>query len=120
MKPVVVVLVCADAEWKVIKEIEPHTATKRSPFGEWFERGIVANDTEMPSVFFQTGCGKIPAAAAIQYVLDLWKPKFMSTWAHAAALMELCKDMMSSSLNGQLYMTSVSDQADRRSRSQSM
>jgi adenosylhomocysteine nucleosidase len=77
VKPEVVVLVCADAEWKALKETVQPSEIEPSPLGEWFNQGIIVNDTEVPLAFFQTGCGKIPAAAATQYVLDLWTPKLI-------------------------------------------
>lgn len=78
VKPEVVVLICADDEWKVVKETVQPVENQPSPFGEWFIQRIIANDTEMPVVFFQTGCGKIPAAAATQYALASWRPKLIS------------------------------------------
>jgi len=77
MKPEVVVLICADDEWKVLKEIVQLDEIKPSPFGEWFIQGIIVKDAEVPLIFFQTGCGKIPAAAATQYALDVWRPKLV-------------------------------------------
>jgi len=77
VKPGVVVLVCADDEWKVLNKIVQPTEIEPSLFGEWFIRRIIVNSAEVPLVFFQTGCGKIPAAAATQYVLDLWTPKLI-------------------------------------------
>lgn len=67
-----VVLVCADAEWAVVKEHLRPIRTDPSPFGEWFRW---SGDEHV--AFLQTGCGKVPAAAATQYVVDRWHPRIL-------------------------------------------
>jgi len=77
-KPEIVVLISADEEWKVVKETrEPTQPLYSSPFGEWFLHDLDILDSRVPIVFFQTGCGKIPAAASTQLVLDKWNPRLI-------------------------------------------
>jgi len=84
MKPVngnsnIVILICADAEWEVIAEdIYPDiNTTFPSPFGQWFPYDLNVAGANTPVIFFQTGCGKIPAAAATQFVIDKWHPQLI-------------------------------------------
>ena len=74
----IVVLISADEEWRIVKQIvKPSKPLPSSPFGEWFLQDVPVRDRKLPVVFFQTGCGKIPAAAATQYVLNKWNPQLM-------------------------------------------
>ena len=77
VKSEIVILVSADDEWRVLKQTVQPKEIEFSPFGEWFTQRIAVNNTEVPLVFFQTGCGKIPAAAATQYALDFWGPQLI-------------------------------------------
>jgi adenosylhomocysteine nucleosidase len=72
-KPVIVVIVSADGEWRGIRRLFPLAVYQSSPFGEWFEareRGLAA----FRPVFFQGGWGKIAAAASTQYAIQRWRP----------------------------------------------
>lgn len=68
-----VVLISANAEWRVVKEMYPDLETKPSPFGEF------ANLTFdlRPVTLFHGGWGKISAAASAQYVIDHFKPDLL-------------------------------------------
>jgi adenosylhomocysteine nucleosidase len=71
----IVILISADEEWKIIKKmLKPVLSLRFSPFGEWFPCDLGIHGHQTPVVFFQTGCGKIPAAAATQYVIEKWRP----------------------------------------------
>lgn len=71
----IVVLISADAEWEMIKETTiPLGPVLCSPFGEWFLHDLNVRNRKLPVMFFETGCGKIPAAASTQFVLDKWNP----------------------------------------------
>ena len=73
-----VVLISADEEWKNVKRIKkPSEPLPVSRFGEWFVQDVRLEDRQLPIVFFQTGCGKIPAAAATQYALNKWNPQLI-------------------------------------------
>ena len=78
MEPRNVILISADDEWRVLKETVQPKEIEPSPFGEWFEHKVTVNSAEVPLVFLQTGCGKIPAAAATQYALDFWGPQLIT------------------------------------------
>jgi adenosylhomocysteine nucleosidase len=72
------VLISADEEWKIVKQIlNPGSPLSLSPFGEWFEYEFEVGGKRFPTIFFQIGCGKIPAAAATQHVLDRWQPSLI-------------------------------------------
>jgi adenosylhomocysteine nucleosidase len=73
----VVVLISADAEWAAARAVYPRQPVKRSPFGEYFEWQLPGRCSTVPVVFFQSGWGKIAAAASTQYVIDRWRPTLL-------------------------------------------
>ncbi len=73
--PRVVVLISADAEWQVVREIFPQADMQESPLGEWFTLSLPPHPH--PVIFFQGGWGKIAAAASAQYVIDRWHPDIL-------------------------------------------
>jgi adenosylhomocysteine nucleosidase len=68
-----VILVSADAEWRVVKELHPELAIQESPYGEF---AYVTLGTQR-MLIFQGGWGKISAAASAQYVIDYFKPELL-------------------------------------------
>ncbi|MBC7875810.1 MAG: 5'-methylthioadenosine/S-adenosylhomocysteine nucleosidase [Anaerolineales bacterium] len=68
-----VILISADAEWRVVKELYPNLEIQNSPYGEL---ASLALETE-PVLLFQGGWGKISAAASTQYVIDHFKPDLL-------------------------------------------
>jgi len=64
-----VVIVSADAEWRVVKELLPEVRIQSTPMGETFENEGV--------IFFHGGWGKISAAASAQFVLDRFQPDLL-------------------------------------------
>jgi adenosylhomocysteine nucleosidase len=68
-----VVLVSADAEWRVVREVNPGASIQRSPFGEYFEQPVAGRAV----IFFHGGWGKIAAAASAQYAIDCWNPSLL-------------------------------------------
>ncbi len=85
----IVVVISANAEWKVVKPLFPDAKIEQSPFGELahltpfdFAQGKL--DTWNPSTslragltLFHGGWGKISAAATTQYVIDHFKPDLL-------------------------------------------
>jgi len=63
-----VVIVSADAEWKVIKKLFPAAHYQSRGFGESF-------DYDAHTVMLHGGWGKISAAASVQYAIDHWNPR---------------------------------------------
>ena len=75
-----VILVCADMEWRAVRNIFPDAGVQDSPFGEWFEWCAALSESPveaLPLIYFHTGWGKISAAAATQYALDRWSPALL-------------------------------------------
>jgi adenosylhomocysteine nucleosidase len=68
-----VVIISANAEWRVVKELYPNLDIQQSPFGE-FSRLVL--DT-WHLTLFHGGWGKISAAATAQYVIDHFKPDLL-------------------------------------------
>jgi adenosylhomocysteine nucleosidase len=68
-----VVIISANAEWRVAKELYPNLEIQKSPYGEF------ANLTfdHRPLTLFHGGWGKISAAATAQYVIDHFKPDLL-------------------------------------------
>jgi adenosylhomocysteine nucleosidase len=69
----IVVIISANAEWRVVKELYPNLEAQQSPYGEF------ANLTFdfRPLTLFHGGWGKISAAATAQYVIDHFKPDLL-------------------------------------------
>ena len=65
-----VVIVSANAEWRVVRELFPKATMQRSPYGEFFLQDIAGRR----AVVLQGGWGKIDAAASAQYAIDRWRP----------------------------------------------
>jgi adenosylhomocysteine nucleosidase len=72
------VIVSANAEWAVVRELFPGETYERSPFGEYFVRGIRLPDGSSRRVLvFHGGWGKVAAAASTQYVIDRFAPSLL-------------------------------------------
>src|SRR5258708_30825390 len=54
----VVVLVSANAEWKVVRQAIPAAVTSPSPFGEFFSHRVTAGPPPRPIVLFPGGSGE--------------------------------------------------------------
>jgi adenosylhomocysteine nucleosidase len=67
----IVIIVSANAEWKIVRELHPQAKMQRSPYGEFFTTTIAG----VPAVILQGGWGKVDAAASAQYSIDRWKPR---------------------------------------------
>jgi len=68
-----IILISANAEWTVVKEIYPDAKTEPSPFGEFFSKRVEGENV----LFFHGGWGKVSAAASAQYCIDRWHPDYM-------------------------------------------
>ncbi len=74
----IIVIISANAEWNVVKQQYPNELYQKSPYGEYFVKGININPNEKKQViFFHGGWGKISAAGSAQYVIDTWKPAYI-------------------------------------------
>ena len=77
------IIISANIEWNVIREIFPSVEVNFSPFGEWFIENIsiISDENNVEKkikvIYFQGGWGKISAAASTQYIIDCWKPKLV-------------------------------------------
>ncbi|MBI5966160.1 MAG: 5'-methylthioadenosine/S-adenosylhomocysteine nucleosidase [Chloroflexi bacterium] len=68
-----VILISADAEWRVVKELHPQLVVHESPFGEVAPLTLGTHHL----LLFKGGWGKISAAASTQYVIDHIKPDLL-------------------------------------------
>jgi adenosylhomocysteine nucleosidase len=73
----VVVLVSANAEWRVVRQALPAAPTSPSPFGEFFSHRVTVGPASIPIVVFHGGWGKIAAAASTQYAIGRWRPRLL-------------------------------------------
>ncbi len=71
----VAILISANEEWRVIRELIPEAVEEKSPVGEWFIVGQPCYGSMEKVLFFHGGWGKIAAAASTQYVIDRWNPE---------------------------------------------
>ena len=69
----IVIIISANAEWRVVKEIYPDLDLQHSPFGEHADLTL---DTRHLTLF-HGGWGKISAAATAQYVIDHFQPDLL-------------------------------------------
>ena len=77
MQKRMIVLISADTEWQVVKELIPGVELHISPYGEWFLHAIEVKHCSEELIFFHGGWGKISAAASTQYVIDTWQPELL-------------------------------------------
>jgi len=70
----IVVLISANAEWRVIRSLHPDETYRRSPWGEFFRTRIGKGRQAKDVIFFHGGWGKVAAAGSTQYCIDRWKP----------------------------------------------
>jgi adenosylhomocysteine nucleosidase len=68
-----IVLISANAEWRVVKELYPELVFKESPFGEF----AALNVDGLGVLLFHGGWGKISASASTQYVIDNFEPDLL-------------------------------------------
>jgi adenosylhomocysteine nucleosidase len=73
----VVILISADSEWLIIKELFPRKKLTATPYGEKFEAAIKVEDSQQPVIFVHGGWGKISAAASTQYAIDRLHPSMI-------------------------------------------
>ena len=71
MKPFIII--SANGEWHVVKELFPGRQIEQSPFGEILNLKLGAWDL----ILFHGGWGKISAAATAQYAIDQFKPDLL-------------------------------------------
>ncbi len=73
----VVILISANAEWRVVKMVYPNEKFEPTPWGEYFKKEIVTSKGNVPAIFFHEGWGKVAAAGATQYAIDRWQPEML-------------------------------------------
>jgi adenosylhomocysteine nucleosidase len=69
----IVIVISANAEWRVVKELYPHLEIQHSPYGEFSNLTLDA----CPLTLFHGGWGKISAAATAQYIIDHFQPDLL-------------------------------------------
>src|SRR5258705_13601563 len=72
-----VILISANAEWKVVKDVFPYEVFSRSPWGEYFVKDMRIGNRNESVIFFHGGWGKVAAAGSTQYCIDHWNPKYL-------------------------------------------
>jgi adenosylhomocysteine nucleosidase len=75
--PTFVVIISANIEWKVIRDIFKQGNAYTSPYGEWMDVKIDLQGELHTIIFFHGGWGKIAAAGSAQYVIDRWAPDLL-------------------------------------------
>ncbi len=69
----IVILISANAEWRVIKELFPNLELRQTPFGESADLRLSTFDLTL----IHGGWGKISAAASAQYAIDAFHPDLL-------------------------------------------
>lgn len=75
--PEVAVMISADIEWQVVREIFPGTEIQPTPYGEWFSLRAGAPTSGLDVNFLHGGWGKIAAAASAEYAIQRWNPALL-------------------------------------------
>lgn len=73
----IVVLISANAEWRVVKAVYPNENYQTTPWGEYFILEILTTKGKEPVIVFHEGWGKVAAAGATQYAIDRWNPEVL-------------------------------------------
>ena len=71
-----VILISANAEWSVVKNVFPETVLD-SPWGEYFFKELKVGSAPETVIFFHGGWGKVAAAGSTQYCIDQWAPRYI-------------------------------------------
>lgn len=69
----VVILISANAEWRVVLARQLPVTIEKTPYGEVFEQELAG----IPCIFVHGGWGKIAAAGSTQYAIDRWQPELL-------------------------------------------
>jgi adenosylhomocysteine nucleosidase len=69
-RPVVLVIISANSEWRVVCEAFADCSIETGPYGAWFATDL----NGLPVIFLHGGWGKIAAAASAQYAVQRWQP----------------------------------------------
>jgi adenosylhomocysteine nucleosidase len=78
INPDFVVLISANAEWKVVRNYFPDRSKYLSPYGECFFYSFrQITELKKPVAFFHGGWGKIAASASTQYAINRWHPRMV-------------------------------------------
>ncbi len=72
----IVILITAEAEWKVTMGFYGVTNPESGPYAS-FRNTILVSGRTQPVVFVYSGSGKIAAAAASQFAVDHWCPSLL-------------------------------------------
>src|SRR5437667_177930 len=75
--PKIVIIISANAEWKVVKSLFPNEKYQPTPWGEFFPTEIENQGKKTPVIFFHEGWGKTAAAGGTQYAIDRWSPEYL-------------------------------------------
>ncbi|MBT4504742.1 MAG: 5'-methylthioadenosine/S-adenosylhomocysteine nucleosidase [Gemmatimonadetes bacterium] len=70
----VVVIVSADVEWRVLREILSVQPTGKTPYGECCELSMDVHGRTIQTIYVHGGWGKISAAGSAQYAIERWSP----------------------------------------------
>ncbi|GHN00128.1 hypothetical protein WSM22_16170 [Cytophagales bacterium WSM2-2] len=73
----IVIVISANAEWKVVKSLFPNENYKTTPWGEYFRTSIESSGKKTQVVFFHEGWGKTAAAGATQFAITKWDPEYV-------------------------------------------
>jgi adenosylhomocysteine nucleosidase len=75
--PKIIILISANAEWKVVKSVFPKENYQSTPWGEFFQTEIKSSKEKTPVILFHEGWGKTAAAGATQFAIDKWNPEYL-------------------------------------------
>jgi adenosylhomocysteine nucleosidase len=78
LRPFAVILISANAEWKVVTARFPKVTMRQSPWGAFFEQhNVEVHGQARTIIFLHGGWGKVAAAGSAQWAIDQWHPSYM-------------------------------------------
>ncbi len=78
INPDFVVLISANAEWRVVRKNFPNCDVYPSPYGEYFSYTYKEiTGLRKPIVFLHGGWGKVAASGSTQYAISRWHPRMI-------------------------------------------
>ena len=84
----VVVIVSADVEWRVLRDILSVQPTGRTPYGECCELQVNVQGQPTQVTYVHGGWGKFSAAGSAQYAIERWSPDLIINIGTCGGILE--------------------------------
>jgi adenosylhomocysteine nucleosidase len=89
-KGAIAIVIAASAEWKEVRAQFPDATVAASPYGQWLTHRFPDEPGAEDVVFLHTGCGKVAAAGATQWVIDRFEPRLLVNLGTCGGFGDVC------------------------------